>query len=126
MRQFFKTYWRSLLWFSVITFASLVNKIPLEAPETGKIGIDKLVHFMFYFSLSFVIFIDGYRFRPEKARWYVILLFPIIWGGLIELMQSALTSGRSAEWGDFVADALGSLIVWFVIIPVYRNRAESE
>lgn len=124
MRNFLNSYWRSILWFSVITLVSLVKKVPIEAPKTDLIAFDKLVHFILYFTLSLVIFVDGNRLKSTKPNIFLVLLFPIVWGGIIEILQGIMATPRAAEWGDFFADALGSLLVWFVIMPVYRRHSK--
>ena len=127
MIVFIKKYWKTLLWFTAITLASLVKKIPVEAPKFELVGFDKLVHFIFYATLSFLIFYEGYRTEKSKFSLYWILVFPVAYGGLIELIQGAMVSPRSAEWGDFVADALGSLCVVAIIkLVLYRRNHYSK
>lgn len=125
MIQFLKTYWRSSVWLAFITLACLVKKVPVEQPKFDLIGFDKLAHFVFYLVLSSLIFFEGYRKTLTSISWFWVLAFPIAYGGLIELIQMAMVSPRSAEWGDFLADALGSLLVWFVLIPLYRKYFRS-
>jgi VanZ family protein len=73
---------------------------------------DKIVHFGMFFLLSIVCFYDYYTLyngNISKIKWiFWSFIIPVIYGGVIELMQKYIFSSRSAEWGDFFADMLGS------------------
>jgi VanZ family protein len=43
-----------------------------------------------------------------KAGFYAACL-AIVYGGLMEIMQLTIQTGRMAEWNDLVADAVGSV-----------------
>lgn len=79
----------------------------------GGVPWDKMVHFGMFFVLSAVALFNYYRLHngnPSKIRWiFWGFVVPAVYGGAIELMQKYFFSARSAEWGDFVADVLGSL-----------------
>lgn len=73
-----------------------------SAPSGGGIpGLDKVFHGVGFallaFPLSFV--------RPRSALW--VILAAIAYGALIEGIQP--TFGRSAEWADLLADAVGAI-----------------
>lgn len=97
------------------------NDIP-EMP-TG-IPWDKIAHFGMFFVLSAVSLFDYYRLHdgnPSRIRWiFWGLIVPVLYGGAIELMQENFFSSRSAEWGDFIADVLGSLTATVIAI-IYLN-----
>ena len=42
-------------------------------------------------------------------------------GILIEILQGTMTTSRTAEWGDVVADLIGAGCVWG-IIKIYQRR----
>lgn len=94
-----------------------------EMPEV--IPWDKIVHFGMFFILSGVSLIDYYRLHngnPIKIKWlFWGLVVPILYGAAIELMQKYFFTARSAEWGDFIADVLGSLSAT-IIVFIYVNR----
>lgn len=76
---------------------------------------DKVVHFFMYFGLSAVAsfgYIYGKRGRIIVLK-LIIFAFalPILYGGLIEIVQEYYFEGRYGDWFDFLADALGSLAV---------------
>ena len=43
------------------------------------------------------------------------LLFPIIFGGIIELLQPTFFAPRTGSYGDFFADILGVFVGWLVM-----------
>ncbi|MGL5788191.1 MAG: VanZ family protein [Bacteroidales bacterium] len=87
-------------------------------------NIDKIVHFCFYFGISFLSYISIHRKSYPAYRIYLmVLLVPIIFGGVIELLQQYYFPPRSAEWADFAADILGSLFgYWFGKLLVFRCK----
>lgn len=54
---------------------------------------------------------------------------PILFSGMIELLQGAMTVYRSGDWFDFLANMLGVLtataIAWFLIRPWIQKRAQA-
>ena len=87
---------------------------------------DKLVHFGMFFFLSAVSLYDYYRMHkgnPAFLRWMGWgFLLPVLYGGVIELMQKYFFASRSAEWGDWIADLLGSLCATLIIIIFFRKQ----
>ena len=74
---------------------------------------DKWTHMVMYGFLALVVWWESARCRPRPSWSYLLvvgLLLPIALGGLLEILQSTLTTYRSGEWLDFVADALGALV----------------
>lgn len=77
------------------------------------IGIDKVVHFVMFFALAAAssfsyIYVNKGSVIILRMLIYSIL-FPIIFGGLIELYQAYFTIDRSGDWFDLLADAVGAL-----------------
>jgi VanZ family protein len=95
--------WRALLVFllAVVSYLALTPK-PLEGHESG---LDKVGHFMAFTALAF----SGYLGLPTSRGVRTALLFGLLaYGGLIEVLQ-LWVPGRSAEWGDLLADGIGIL-----------------
>ncbi len=101
----------------------VLSTIPIpENPPLGDVPlIDKWVHMVMYGVLSFVMWTDravlGKRPIP-RSYWWAMLLYPILLGGLMELVQAHLTTCRSGDWIDFEADAVGALIATVGLIYV--------
>lgn len=79
--------------------------------------VDKWVHFVMYGGVAFVIWIEMARREKKKSNhkthmqslvWG--LFFPAILGGVLELIQEYLTTTRSGEWLDFLADSIGAVL----------------
>ena len=71
---------------------------------------DKWTHMVMYGVLTFIIW---FEYRRSHWHWDTgrLLLFaflaPIAMGGALELIQAYLTTCRSGEWLDFVANTIG-------------------
>ncbi|MDR0868930.1 MAG: VanZ family protein [Planctomycetota bacterium] len=77
--------------------------------------LDKIAHAIFMLSWSLSAFFDNRRRLKKGARsdarvplWRDTLIYPVIFGGAIEILQHLCTTTRTADWGDFFADALGA------------------
>ena len=89
--------WQALLvlLLVVVSYLALTPK-PLEGSESG---LDKVGHLLAFIALGFT----GYLGLPTRTALPLALL---AYGGLIEVLQ-LLVPGRSAEWGDLLADGIG-------------------
>ena len=98
----------------VILYLTLV---PRPLPDTGISlfqGADKIVHAAMFAALTYVATIDTCIWLSRSASMLVSLLIATastVVGGGIELIQSGMEMGRSAEWLDFVSDAAGSVLI---------------
>ena len=74
---------------------------------------DKWTHMVMYGVLTLAIWFD-YKRSHEKCNAGRLFIFaflaPIAMGGTLELMQAYLTTCRSGEWLDFVANSIGVCI----------------
>lgn len=83
---------------AVLLAATLSPPMNLEGNLPGN---DKLHHFLGFAALTFPLCARN----PRAAFWLVPVA--VVLGGAIELIQPLV--GRTAEWGDFVADGAGAL-----------------
>ena len=101
---------------AAVSIAILVlSTIPVpEVPELEDVPfIDKWVHFVMYGALSLAMWLDRAAIRREgmsAAMWVMLLVYPALYGGLMELVQAYCTTYRSGDWLDFYADAFGALV----------------
>ena len=83
-------------------------------------GIDKLVHVLFFGIFMFLLL---FIMKPNK--WMVSFLIATLFGSLIEGLQYYFTSlGRSGDWKDIIADALGAIIfgyLHYILSNKYKN-----
>ena len=113
-----KQYYKFGLWVFIIAYLCLA-----PADEFKKVHItipyfDKMVHFGMFFILG--LFIGAkkeYQLAATIYSWQIY--FAAIYGGLIELAQSYLTTTRKGDWIDWLADLIGlALGIWMVkILP---------
>lgn len=78
-------------------------------------GADKLAHFTAYAAMAACVFRALYPFDSRRGpivsfSWLIVLAVPLCVGILDETIQS-YTPGRSSDWRDVVADALGGVFV---------------
>ena len=127
MLYFIRKYPLSLLVIAAILFLSLFN--PPQTKLDPITGIDKVVHVCMYLGLELIIWIEYLR-HHENLNWVKIIILgifaPIALGGLMEIAQMELTKGRSGEWADLWADAIGVLvgaaIGYFAIQGIFRKK----
>lgn len=103
-----------------------------EIPELDDVPFfDKWTHMVMYFGQAGAFWLDylrlhGLRFNPlphavrrsEVSRGTLLmgaLVFPVVLGGVLELLQEYCTCGmRSGDWLDWAADAFGAVVMWIV------------
>jgi VanZ family protein len=87
---------------------------------------DKIAHFGMFFLLSAVSLLDYYKLHDENPpafRWiFWGLVIPVIYGGVIEILQKYFFTSRSAEMGDWIADILGSVTATLLAIILLQKR----
>jgi VanZ family protein len=83
---------------------------------------DKIVHFGMYFILAilFIYAMENSRTKLDLRLALLVFLIGIAYGGLLEILQYLMHAGRSADWFDFLSDALGSLTGIMIYFPVMR------
>ena len=98
-----------------ITMLSLFSFSDM-ALDTGGLNIpyaDKITHFTFYLVFAFAGCLS-LRERTSgnlglNKTLIIVLIFAILYGILIEVLQYTITTDRMAEFGDVLANTLGAL-----------------
>ena len=98
----------AIIWTVLITVASLVSSSAI--PKVNLLWNDKIVHFLFYF--FFVVF---WSFALHKNFYlkkysFIIVVFAIVYGIIIEVLQGLLTTTREPDLYDVFANSLGAII----------------
>lgn len=110
------------LLFTVITL--LLTLLPARSFASSKLfDYDKLGHFTLFFgwTLSFgltAFFKQWNRFTHLT----VVLIASLFFGLAIEILQRWAPIGRSFEWTDWAADALGSLVAIILLFLLRKNQ----
>ena len=72
---------------------------------------DKYGHLIAYTALGISWF---YAFKSQRNKWMYIAILLIIFGMVLEVLQGTLTTYRTADWNDGLANASGVIIAFFV------------
>ena len=114
-----RAYWASIIVCIGILYVSLVRDPGIHLPTF--VGADKWVHLLMYALLGAVATYDSIRFQLSGWRlWLVATLLPILFGGIIELVQEQWFAPRSGEWMDWLADGIGVIIGAISIMIINR------
>ena len=92
---------------------SLIPVTDLGFPKFQLFEIDKVVHFVMYFSLTMLWCFASKNFYRSNFK---LLLFAIFFGSVLEIFQHILPFGRYFDLGDLLANSLGAI---FGIIILY-------
>lgn len=123
---------------TVIIYFSVIRTLPqplVVAPEhelilkeTTPISInlsearDLIGHAAMYTLLTLAIYVDLFRNKTDRRKSIIIsLITPILFGGIMELVQQYFFPPRSAELTDFIADSLGTIVGIAIIILFNRH-----
>ncbi len=91
---------------------------------------DKVAHFGMFFLLSAVSLYDYYLYHqrsPKLLPWvFWGFVVPVLYGGVIELLQSKVFIYRSGEILDFVADVLGSLCALLLALILLKRKPRTS
>jgi len=110
-------YWTFLYfcWIAAILWLSLVPGPPQV--DLPLLSWDKFQHATAYGVLAVL---GGYGFQvklSQRSAWFCSIFIAILLGGLVEILQG-MTSSRSADWLDFLANTFGAVVF---SIPFLRS-----
>ncbi|WP_396142155.1 VanZ family protein [Flavobacterium sp.] len=110
----------AILWTIGVTVASLASL--KNMPAISIPGNDKTAHFIFYF-VFFVLWYFGLKRFVKYRRFDLILvLITLFYGICMEFFQAKLTANRQADFYDFLANSIGTLSGFFMILLYTRIR----
>ncbi|MBQ4914002.1 VanZ family protein [Maribacter sp. MMG018] len=106
-------------WIVLVTFSSLFS---FSEVDTGGIDIphfDKIVHFAFYFGMVVLGVLASreqlkQRFVLKKAL-LGVLVFAVLYGMIIEVLQYSITVDREGDILDVFANTFGALVGMFLV-----------
>jgi VanZ family protein len=107
-------------WTLLITYFSMSDVQMM--PKVKIQNIDKAVHFVFHFvlSLSWYLYF-GARKKYEFKALFQALLLSLFYGIAIEICQETLTTYRSADPLDVLANSVGALASALTIVLVQKT-----
>lgn len=92
-------------------------------PYFGTRFEDKIYHFLAYGLLCFLWAkaLSGYQ---VKRAIVIALLFSIIYGTIIEVLQGYLTDTRKSSVGDSIANGVGAIVVSLILTIKQRTSVK--
>lgn len=124
MLYFLKKYPVSLLVILAVIYLSFFRPPSTELSTIP--NIDKVVHVCMYFGMSGMLWLEFLRaHRRDRAplwhAWVGALLCPVLFSGMVELLQAYCTTYRGGDWLDFAANTAGALLASGVAQVVRRK-----
>ena len=101
-----------LIIFSLIPFPDL------GIPRFQSFEIDKLAHFIMYFSLTILWSFASNNLNNSTFK---LLLFAIFFGIVLEIFQHILDLGRYFDLGDLLANSLGVIFGIFILYCIKKK-----
>lgn len=97
-----------ILWALIILWLSLTSSPP---QISGVLGWDKLLHAGAYGLLTLLL-AQAFLCPPFllDEPWWLAGSTAVAYGALLEILQLLSQTGRSAEWADLFADAIGAFL----------------
>lgn len=109
--RYLKTYPLTLLCVAAIWYLCFFK--PPSTSLNQIANIDKAVHLLMYFGTCSVFWWEysrSHAARNWRLLWLLAVAAPVLMSGLIEILQDRLTTTRSGDWMDFVANSVGVLL----------------
>ena len=124
-----KKYFFTILFISWVVFITTLSLFSFEEESLPSVDIphfDKLVHFSFYFvftALGCLSFreIDR-RNTPLRKVIVKIILYAVIYGIIIEVLQGVATKDREPDLLDVLANSLGALFGSFTVKYIFSGK----
>ena len=110
-------YWKSILCSIIIIILCFIPGDELPQPDLAVPYLDKIIHFSFYFALSFIIQHE-IKNKIKLRNHLFIFIYAMVLGGCIELIQENLIVERGGDFLDLIADLLGAIIA-FVVFKLF-------
>jgi VanZ family protein len=108
-------------WLLLITVLLCIpgTKLP-KVRWDDKIWLDKWIHLALFFVLVF-LWCKAYTTKTKKT-FIVITILSIIYGIAMELVQQYFIPFRSFDYGDMIADSVGSIAGYFIYAKRFLNN----
>ena len=124
MLYFLKRYPVSLLGIAAVVYLSFFR--PPSTELDGIPNIDKVVHVCMYFGMSGMLWFEFLRAHrrdhtPLWHAWVGAFLCPVLFSGVVELLQAYCTTYRGGDWLDFAANATGAVLASAVALVVRKK-----
>ena len=129
MRYFIRKYPFSLTIILVVIYLSFFKPPSMEdEPFFQWPYLDKVVHGCMYFGMSGMLWLEFVRaHRRQQAplwhAWIGAVACPVLFSGVVEVLQSYCTTYRGGDWLDFVANSVGvCLATLLALCSIHHQR----
>jgi len=129
MRLNLKSFWPGILWFLLSCVAFFIPGAALPQNDWfGKIDLDKIIH-VGLFTVMILLWCIPLFHKPTLTSRIPVLLIQIpfvffVYSILVEVIQHFFIPGRSFDFADIVADALGCFIGFLLVKRYQRSKAD--
>ncbi len=96
----------------LLIILSIIPVPDLGLPKFKVFELDKLVHFIMYLFFAIIWGLKTENFSQKKIK---ILIYSVLFGLALEILQHILPFGRYFDWGDFLANSTGVLFGVFIL-----------
>ncbi len=97
-----------VFWSSGLAMLSL---LPNSAAVVFISSQDKILHFFAYLFTAWLACRTLQLFQIRTTKIVIIsIVYTVLLGGILELLQQATTTTRQAEWLDFLANTIGAVV----------------
>lgn len=96
-----------------------------EMPQENAKFADKWAHFLMYGTLSAAAWWGQMHKKDKPSLWEDLswtVVMPVCLGGLMELAQAKLTTYRSGDWLDFMANSTGVVLAFLIFMTGYALK----
>lgn len=117
MMNFLRGYWKSIIVCICILYFSLLYT-PEASLQTFS-GADKFAHLLMYLILGATLTWESIAKNSNAIKLYLTaVVFPLFFGGAIELVQHSWLSQRTGDVWDMVFNCFGILIGFRLVIVI--------
>ncbi|MFT4753582.1 MAG: VanZ family protein [Salibacteraceae bacterium] len=113
----------TILWALLVAVLSFLPGS--KFPKTELTNIDLVVHFFFYCVFTFLLILGNVRQTQfsfcKNNPILMALSVSIPYGGVVEIIQGTKFVSRSAEFADFIANSIGSIIGVILFFIIYGS-----
>ena len=103
-----------ILWLLFITIICLIE-LKIET-KIAPSFTDKIIHFSLYFSVNYFLL------KSKIVNSYLISLFLILYGIIIEVLQELITVSRHFDIYDIVANTSGVIVALMLFFYIKKRK----
>ena len=106
----------NLIYIGIVALLSLLPSNSLPKVHLFE-GADKIVHFCMYLGLTML---SCWTIHAElnSARYSLLVILPISWGIIMEILQYLMQIGRSFEFVDILSNSIGAFCGLFLYLLI--------